>query len=493
MADLGVLGRAAALEEMFIEIDTRCNARCFYCDTGNKSRAPHRKWMDVTLFEQILDHALDTGLIDRTTLVYLFDRGEPTLHPDFSSIVRALDRRSLEYCISTNCGMLPRIDEDLSMQGLRKLVISMPGFSQASYDRIHRLPIDNVLRNIELLLADCKRRGSSAQAIMSFHVYRFNTNELAPAAQFCKKMGLIFSPYFAYFNDAVWSLDFLNGRLSDNVLARAKDELFLEKIAEVASQSPAGFRCPQYDRITINESGELVLCCGAPRPGNDYLDGYRLGNFLELRADEVMRLKTTSKACENCLACGCAYLGHSAIRPTEYMPEDGSVTDAESNIKVLDGKILSRWEKQWAAVENSSLVLNEDGMSLVEDASYGLHRLFGYVDDPAAAKDLFITVFAKAVGRRSQLKLELRHEGPHSNYVAATFDLLSCGRFETRGAVLRPEVSPSTDGFYRISLGIQNAPGYRVHYTISLVHRHDGLLYRGNDVEAMVLRGIDVE
>jgi len=489
MANLSV-SRRLAVAEMFIEIDARCNARCFYCDTGNQSRLPHRKWMDVGVFERILDHALVTGLIDEGTLVYLFDRGEPTLHPEFSSIVRGLDRRSIEYCISTNCGMPPRLDEELSMAGLRKLVISMPGFSQGSYDRIHRLPFDKVLHNIEFMLADFQSRGSTAQAIMSFHVYRFNTDELAPAAEFCKKKGIIFAPYFAYFNDTVWSLDFLNGRLSDNVLARAKEELFLEKLSEVASQTPTNFRCPQYDRITINELGELVLCCGAPRPGNSYLDGYRLGNFLELPADEVMRLKTTSKTCKTCVACGNAYLVHSCIRPTEYMPHDVSAIATDSNIKALDGMILSRWEKQWAAVENASLILNEDGMNLVEDRSFGFHRLLGYVEE-ASGTDLTITVLAKATGRRSQLMLDLCDEG-HQNYAGATFDMLCCAPFDMRGGFVRAEMSESANGFYRISLGIQNTPGCRLHYSIALVNRHDGVRYRGNAADSVVLKGIDV-
>jgi len=52
-----------ALKEFFIEIDTRC----FYCDTGNKPRDPHRKSMDVGLFERIIEHALSTRLADQSS------------------------------------------------------------------------------------------------------------------------------------------------------------------------------------------------------------------------------------------------------------------------------------------------------------------------------------------------------------------------------------------------------------------------------------------
>src|SRR5437879_1247992 len=124
-----------ALEEFFVEIDTRCNARCFYCDTGNKSREPHQKSMDVSLFERIIDHALAIGLADASTRINLFDRGEPTLHPRIGDIFRILNERRLRYCISSNCGRTVDIADDVRVDFLDKFVISMPGFSQESYDR----------------------------------------------------------------------------------------------------------------------------------------------------------------------------------------------------------------------------------------------------------------------------------------------------------------------------------------------------------------------
>lgn len=498
-----------ALNEMFIEIDTRCNARCFYCDTGNQSRAVHREWMDVEKFEFLLDHALKIGIIDEDTLIYLFDRGEPTLHPHISDIVDALNSRKLEYCISTNCGLVPRLKDHVSLRGLRKLVISMSGFTQESYDRIHQLPFDKVIANIKIMMSDFKRRGFDGDALMSLHVYRFNVAELAPASEFCYENDIIFSPYFAFFNDAVWSLDFFAGKLSDNVLRRAEGELFLDKIVEQSKKSPADYRCPQYDRVTLNEKGELALCCGAPRAGNEYREGYLLGDFLNMTADDVMRLKTASAACAPCISSGNAYAGHIVVRPDEYMPSMKSKPLA-SDILPLDVPIVARVSHQSGAVENASLQ-EDDGINrLVEDSAYGYHRLLGQIEadhaGPSAVPSLLrrllgqievsrgyqtktFSLMAKAAGR-SRLRIEL-HDGEAKAYVAASFDLKSGFYFAVAGPA-QVSIVKAPDGYCRLSLGFVPPAKSRINFSVSLLNSDDGIVYSGRNGKAVLLRDIHI-
>ena len=469
---------------MFIEIDTRCNARCFYCDTGNQSRDAHRKWMSVDRFEGVLDHALKIEMIDEDSLIYLFDRGEPTLHPEISAIIRALDARRLEYSISTNCGMAPRLDDQVSLRGLRKFVISMPGWSQASYDRIHQLPFKKVVDNIEFMLGDFRRRGFEGEAVMSLHVYRFNTNELAPASEFCDRHGIVFAPYFAYFADTTWLLDFLEGRLSDNVLTRAKEELFLDKIMEESRNTPKDFRCLQYDRVTINEVGELVLCCGAPRPGNGYYDGYLLGDFTSMTADQAMQLKTTSPACKRCVASGAAYLGHVTMRPDEFFPAQ-KPRDVTSRLEVYGVPLAKPAAPQWAAAENASLQDDGGGLQLMADSAYGYHRLLGWIEAGQPGKKATVSVSVKSAGC-SLLKLEI-HDIGAKNYAAAQFDLKSGFQFgSTQG-----RISSEGNGYYRLSLDIVPA-STRVHYTISLMNFDNSIVYVGRSGKTVQIRDIDM-
>jgi MoaA/NifB/PqqE/SkfB family radical SAM enzyme len=313
-----VSGTTRGAMDLFVEIDTRCNARCFNCDTGNKSRNPHRKSMDVELFERVLDHALAIGVADRSSSVYLFDRGEPTLHPEFSAIVRALHRRNLGFCISSNCGFVPRLDDDISMRGLKEFSISMPGFSQASYDRIHRLPFRRVLSNVDAMLADWRARGFCGEAVLRLHVYRFNLEELAPAEAWSRDRGIVFSPYCAFFADFKMQRAFATDTMAPAVRARAEQTMFLDVLRDHLRRAPADYGCPQQrDRLNINERGELALCCGVPRNGDSYEDGYVLGNFLDLTADDIARRKTSAAVCGECIASGNAFLNFELIRPHE--------------------------------------------------------------------------------------------------------------------------------------------------------------------------------
>jgi len=303
------------MRDFFIEIDTRCNARCFYCDTGNKSRAPHRKSMEVETFARVIDHALAIGVADQTTRFYLFDRGEPTLHPDLSAILRILDARGLRSSISTNCALVPKLDKDVSLRLMDKLVLSMPGFSQASYDRIHRLPFEKVLANIERMLKEFADLGYVGETILSLHVYRFNEHELKPAADFCRSLGIVYAPYYAYFNDAKMQWAFARGTLDAATLARADDELCLDKLRHQLAQSPPDYHCPQWENIAINERGDLLLCCGAPRVGDTYDPGFLLGSFLDMSAEDIARAKTPGSVCRDCNANGISYLCNNIIRP----------------------------------------------------------------------------------------------------------------------------------------------------------------------------------
>jgi MoaA/NifB/PqqE/SkfB family radical SAM enzyme len=305
--------------DLFVEIDTRCNARCYNCDTGNKTRSPHRRSMDVNLFRRILDHALAIGVSDRQSMIYLFDRGEPTLHPHFSEIVRSLNNRDLAFCISSNFGRLPRLEPELSMRKLQKIVISMPGFSQASYDKVHRLPFAEVIKNIETGLRDWRERGSDGEAIMSMHVYRWNLDELPAASKFCRENRIVFSPFYGSFADVKMTREFLAGTLSTNAHARVERDCFTELLREHIKNKPKTYSCVQQtDRLNISERGEAILCCGAPRAGDPFESGFVLGDFLEMTADQIMKLKRSASVCGNCLASGLAYLAAEPIRPWHH-------------------------------------------------------------------------------------------------------------------------------------------------------------------------------
>jgi MoaA/NifB/PqqE/SkfB family radical SAM enzyme len=71
------------------EIVGHCNAKCRYCPTGS-ARHPVGGFIDSAQFEQALNILFKHNLIHHQTCLYLFNWGEPTLHPEFGKIINII-------------------------------------------------------------------------------------------------------------------------------------------------------------------------------------------------------------------------------------------------------------------------------------------------------------------------------------------------------------------------------------------------------------------
>jgi len=102
-----------------IEVSTRCNARCRFCQS---TPHPAPGLMEWALFERCLD------FVSEGCRVELFGNGEPLLHPRFVDMAAGVSRRGGTPCTYTN-GMLmsPTLIRDLEVAGLRRVVFSICG------------------------------------------------------------------------------------------------------------------------------------------------------------------------------------------------------------------------------------------------------------------------------------------------------------------------------------------------------------------------------
>src|SRR4051794_29059633 len=89
-------------------------------------------------FARTLDRLLELELIEPDlTCISLHNRGEPVLHPDLDGIVAAMIARNLPTVITTSAcrPMTLRVPT----AGFRGVLFWVPGWSQASFDRVHGL------------------------------------------------------------------------------------------------------------------------------------------------------------------------------------------------------------------------------------------------------------------------------------------------------------------------------------------------------------------
>jgi MoaA/NifB/PqqE/SkfB family radical SAM enzyme len=293
--------------EILIDITGGCNAKCPLCVTGRESFGKRISYISVPDFARTLDRLLELGLAEPIhSTVGLHNWGEPIIHPDLDGIVSALNARQLRIAISTNASK--RTNFMVPTNGFSSFVFSMPGWSQASYDRIHGLDFGRVVANIEATIQNVKEMGYEGRFMLSFHVYQFNAfDELAAARAWCVRNDVEFNPYLAYINDYPQMKAFLKGELPRKAQDEISRTLFLYYLDDVLRSRPADWECPQWKHLlTLNYKSEVVVCCVLPYSNEASI----IGSVFDLTREEILTGKTTSKECEDCLACGAAYWAH---------------------------------------------------------------------------------------------------------------------------------------------------------------------------------------
>lgn len=131
-------------ESCFIEISGACNAKCPYCVKG-RGIQPQGRLMPIETFDKVLNHLGCNGMLPKSGMIHLFNWGEPMLHPHINEIIKICGKYGLGAFISSNLIHLQELEEE-SLHLLAGIGISLSGFSEASYSRIHGKKLDTVLR-----------------------------------------------------------------------------------------------------------------------------------------------------------------------------------------------------------------------------------------------------------------------------------------------------------------------------------------------------------
>ncbi|MHB1214723.1 MAG: radical SAM protein [Thiobacillus sp.] len=123
-----------------LEVTTKCNFRCFYC-AGRTM--PQRHMTEATMND------IFGRLTPGRHVVSLQGEGEPTMHPRFWDWAERLRKAGyIPYTITNGS----RIDAELANRHLPNLGISLDTVDEIEANRIGRLKLDCVLRNVDALL-----------------------------------------------------------------------------------------------------------------------------------------------------------------------------------------------------------------------------------------------------------------------------------------------------------------------------------------------------
>ncbi len=250
--------------------------------------------MSFEEFKKIYSHLFKIQIIDKETLIGLFNWGEPMLNKEYSQIVSFLSRQGQPYEISTNASVVRLLDECDAYKHCTQISFSMPGFSQESYDKIHGLSFEKIKGNILKIVENARECGFKGVFAISFHVYKFNTREIKGAKRFAEAHGICFRPKYAYLNGGSIIQQFFENRLSDTDAKDAEDELFLSFVKSLVVKRPKGYQCS--GTLTLDWDGSIWTCCC------DDIDKW--GSIYDINSfEEMQHLRKKIFGCEFCRKC----------------------------------------------------------------------------------------------------------------------------------------------------------------------------------------------
>ena len=286
-----------------IEITGWCNARCKWCVTGRSNISCKNKktdYMDINKFKQIYRHLYDKEMIEKSTEIMLYSWGEPFLNKDYIEIIEYLAEEGQQYAVSTNASVVRMANKKDTYKYCNAFVISMPGFSQKSYDKMHGFQIDKIKDNIQKLVKNIFDCGFKGEAMISYHVYKHNQKEIIEAKAFADELRIQFNAYYPYFAGNSIMAAYLRKELSVNIVDDANNDMFLGFVDELRDERPADYVCSVKDIIPFDHNGNMVVCCAC----DNEMPGYYIKNVLDIKNyDDLMEIRKDILTCEACKIC----------------------------------------------------------------------------------------------------------------------------------------------------------------------------------------------
>jgi MoaA/NifB/PqqE/SkfB family radical SAM enzyme len=197
-----------------IDPSDKCQLRCPTCPTGIENEGRRHRDSDNTLFRRErrvlapdLLHSLMEELGEYLFLVMFYNFGEPLLNPNLADYIREAKTHQIVTELHTNLS-LPLSDErieDLLTSGLDRLLASVDGFTQKTYE-IHRVGGDLALvkKNLERLVKTRNRLALNTQISLGFLVFSFNEHEVRDVQKYCGGLGIDFNRREAFVDDPGW-------------------------------------------------------------------------------------------------------------------------------------------------------------------------------------------------------------------------------------------------------------------------------------------------
>lgn len=285
--------------EVCIEISGLCNAQCKYCPSGKKT-SEKREMMKPEVFEKVLDKLISCGVIGEESQIDLFWWGEPFLNPYLNEIIEAAQDRGIDYVLSTNGFYYQEIPSHL-LKRIKRLIISMPGFSQESYDRMHKFDFEIIKNNIRKYAKDMKSAGVLDKIWVAYHIYQFNLDELYDAYDFCDELGISFNPGYAFPLLVKERVAYATNTLNANRKEEMLKEIVTYQLDKMIAESDKKSCIYQKRNFIVDEKANVYGCLNLQHDEQNYC-----GNLFTDEIDDIFEKIGDLSICRECIESGVA-------------------------------------------------------------------------------------------------------------------------------------------------------------------------------------------
>lgn len=273
-----------------------CNLRCPLCPSGNGTLKRARGYMSLKAFQEIVDQIYkDIGML------ILWNQGEPFLNKHFYEMIEYAAAKDMFTMTSTNAS-LPLDCARIVQSGLDKLIISMDGLSESTYNS-YRVNgnFELVQENLRELLHQKKlQKSSTPQVVWQFIIMKHNEHEIPKVKHLAKELG-------------VDKLEFKTAQIynpEDSKFLPSSEEHSRYKSANSTPELKTALlnRCRRlWTQPVINWDGEMSICCydkdlSIPigKIKEHSFSQLWLGSSMNRMRSAILKNRAAFEICQNC-------------------------------------------------------------------------------------------------------------------------------------------------------------------------------------------------
>lgn len=219
-------------------------------------------FMGMELYRKVIDEISDYSDPVRSKEIELFHFGESLLHPRIHEMVGYAANKDLNVSLSVNAPMLtPILAERILANGLSRLIVSLDGHDQESYQKIRGKAADyeKATHNVKSLIALARRMGS--EHCICLRIIQLKANE-AFVREFAREwrengIEVDIRPFFPWTEKEISQLG-------------------------IVEKYPPFMPCPfPWQYLVVQWDGTVVPCC------RDYNSNNALGNVKHMSLKEI--------------------------------------------------------------------------------------------------------------------------------------------------------------------------------------------------------------